>query len=414
MIILIGDKDSKRTDYFIKAALSRGAQVRLITWEELLGLTIGGRTDGIFTSCLMQCTELNTEDFLMKRISDMLSEKELQEAVIKIEPPSYEIADFSEMSKELSSYLKILNGLECLPCKFLNSPKVIGEVLNKRIVKKRLIENGISATAMFMEKVSGFSELLDLMMEKHCYSVFLKPVYFSGAAGVTAFRINPDRKAKQEFHKVVKEGESGLKRFKMKLYSSAFLKDKKLYNSKQLFTMENPEEIREFLDVLFSVDVMAERWHAKDTVIMQESFMERVQKLPEIYDSKGDLNKDEQYVFFHGKRMSYDLRVVYQFGHIAHIVARLAKGPITNLHLNNHGEKTETIGLSQKKITEIEKLCREAINLFPGLNIAGIDIMLDKGSQRPRIIEINGQGDLIYQDIFGENKIYGEQVERNL
>ena len=36
--------------------------------------------------------------------------------------------------------------------------------------------------------------------------------------------------------------------------------------------------------------------------------------------------------------------------------------------------------------------------------------MLDRGSRKPRIIEINGQGDLIYQDIFSENKIYTEQV----
>ena len=44
--------------------------------------------------------------------------------------------------------------------------------------------------------------------------------------------------------------------------------------------------------------------------------------------------------------------------------------------------------------------------------MAGIDILLERKTMRPLIIEMNGQGDLIYQDIFGENNIYREQVEK--
>ena len=36
---------------------------------------------------------------------------------------------------------------------------------------------------------------------------------------------------------------------------------------------------------------------------------------------------------------------------------------------------------------------------------------MEKGSLRPRIIELNGQGDLIYQDIYSENRIYRHQAE---
>lgn len=42
--------------------------------------------------------------------------------------------------------------------------------------------------------------------------------------------------------------------------------------------------------------------------------------------------------------------------------------------------------------------------------MTGIDLLLEKGTMRPRVIEINGQGDLIYQDIYRENRIYQEQV----
>lgn len=336
MIILIGDRASKRTEYFLKAGDK--AAVRLVTWDELLNKGV----KGIFPKI-----------------------NELQGAVIKIEPPSYKIIEFSEMERELHSYLKILGKMEGLSCRFLNHPRAIGEALDKRIVKKKLMEHEISTTKMLMERVGDFPTLLDFMRKERCYNVFLKPVYFSGAAGVTAFRINP--KGKEE---------------SLKLYTSAFIKDGKLCNSKRIFVMEEPQEIKEFLEMLFTMDVIVERWHPKASVSLQ------------------------------GQKMSYDLRVVYQFGHIAHIVARLAKGPITNLHLNNRGESIEKIGLSQKKAAEIEELCGMAMRLFPGLNTAGIDIMLDEGSEKPRIIEINGQGDLIYQDIFNENRIYKEQVER--
>ena len=44
------------------------------------------------------------------------------------------------------------------------------------------------------------------------------------------------------------------------------------------------------------------------------------------------------------------------------------------------------------------------------VQVAGIDVMLDKKTGKPRIIEINGQGDLLYQDIYGENIIYRNQI----
>ena len=47
---------------------------------------------------------------------------------------------------------------------------------------------------------------------------------------------------------------------------------------------------------------------------------------------------------------------------------------------------------------------------FPALSYAGIDVMLKKNTLKPLIIEINGKGDLLYQDIFYENSIYKNQL----
>ena len=90
---------------------------------------------------------------------------------------------------------------------------------------------------------------------------------------------------------------------------------------------------------------------------------------------------------------------------------RQSDGPVTNLHLNNQAADIKELGLSGRIMSGIEEICNQAVSLFDGLNVAGIDVMLDKGSRKPRIIEINGQGDLIYQDIFSENIIYRKQAE---
>ena len=62
-------------------------------------------------------------------------------------------------------------------------------------------------------------------------------------------------------------------------------------------------------------------------------------------------------------------------------------------------------------VEEVERLCLQALACFPGLRSAGVDVLLEKGSLKPRIIEMNGQGDLIYQDIYQDNGIYGHQAE---
>ena len=63
-------------------------------------------------------------------------------------------------------------------------------------------------------------------------------------------------------------------------------------------------------------------------------------------------------------------------------------------------------------ICKIEELCQEAVDCFKGLNYAGIDILLRGKNLEPVIIEMNAQGDLIYQDIYNENKIYKNQLIR--
>ncbi len=324
MIVLIGTRHSKRTDYFLRAAGDHGIPVRFMDWSELSGINV---------------------------------EQELKGAAVKLDPPSYSIVELSVMERRLADYREALRELDGLPCTYLNRPEAVRQVLDKSLVKRELQKKGIAVTEMLAEGIHSAGELLERMDSLRCYNVFLKPVFFSGAAGVAAFRMQPA---------------SG----KMKLYTSSRLQQGKLCNTKKIFCLEKKEEIMAFLDALSAMDIMVERWYPKDT--------------------------------FGGK--SYDLRVVFQFGHIAHIVVRRSDGPITNLHLNNQAESIGKLGLSGETFAEIGTLCREACGVFGELRSAGVDVMLDKGSRKPRIIEINGQGDLIYQDIYNKNRIYEEQV----
>lgn len=69
------------------------------------------------------------------------------------------------------------------------------------------------------------------------------------------------------------------------------------------------------------------------------------------------------------------------------------------------------LGLPAPVLESVGEICRKAMGCFTGLRSAGIDILLEKGSLKPRIIEMNAQGDLIYQDIYHQNLIYGHQAE---
>ena len=337
-MILIGALEGKRTDYMRRAAAAEGISLELLPWDLLLNPS---PPDKISEDALPSHPAMDR----------------LQGKAVKIDPPPSRAYDLEWMKGQLGAYRDALKGLAGAECRFLNTPEAISHLLDKRYAKQLLMEKGIPVTEMFSEEIRDTEQLLELMERRRCYSVFVKPRYFSGAAGVAAFRSHPGRG-------------------RFCLYTSCRLEKNELVNTKKLARREHPGEIRLLLDRLLALDCVVERWHPKAN--------------------------------FQGK--SYDLRVVYQFDHAAFIVARQSAGPITNLHLNNQALPVECLGLAPSLLDEIESICAQACSAFPGLSMAGVDILLERETLRPRIIEMNGQGDLIYQDIFGENQIYREQA----
>ncbi len=332
--VLLGNPDTKRTEYLRQAAARAAVPVLFVDWTDYTGWI------------------------------DNMGDNQEAGYFLKIDPPLWKSCALGELDGLVSGYRGRLEELERAaqrhPIEFLNTPLSIGQLLDKRECKARLSAFGLPVTEMLQgRKGRTAGKLLEEMKAQAVCQVFIKPVNGSGAAGVSAFRWQP------------RTGQ-------MALYTCALERpDTGFVNTKCLRRFSKPAEVVSLLDKLLNLDCVVERWYAK-----------------------------AEYQGY-----SYDLRAVMQEERMDFLLARLSKGPITNLHLNNHPLEAAALGLPGTALEEIERVCRKAMDCFPGLRSAGIDILLEKGSLRPRIIEMNAQGDLIYQDIYNHNVIYSHQAE---
>lgn len=329
-IILIGEADSKRTEFFFKAANKQQIKIKFLSWSD------------------------------WKR-------QDIEGGFVKIDPPSFDEYNILALPEKIKDYQEQLVYLEKIgketEVRFLNSPSGILLLLDKAACKEKLQEHNLRVTTIIGKNPKNLWELKAIMEKKKCRSVFLKPVHGSGAAGILALSMQPHT------------GE-------MAAYTAACVKKNRLLQQKKIRRITDEKEIEEIVNAITSLNTIVERWYPKAGI----------------------------------GRETFDFRVLWQFGRMEYIVARKSATPITNLHLNNGAVFLEEIFKTQASwnhshtLKDIETLCREAMAVFPQVQMAGLDIMLDKKTGEPRIIEINGQGDLLYQDIYGENLIYTNQI----
>ena len=377
--VVLGNPDTKRTHYLGRAAREAGLHVLFLNWDRW------------------------RENFPQGKV------------FLKVDPPVWGDYSLELLGKLVENYREQLEELGRLArlrdVEFFNEPEAITALLDKKGCKARLVTAGLAVSeeirpdgrsgsggddsekersvkagdeapgagqqpeAEFKSEagrqpgaglIGNGEELLEIMRTRRVYQVFIKPLCGSGAAGVAAFRWHPGtgRMVLYTCARVCADGEG-------KAPGSG------LVNTKRLQKIVDSGQALSMADRLLRLGCIVERWYAK-----------------------------AEYQGF-----SYDLRAVMQDGRMDFCLARLSRGPITNLHLNNHPLKLGMLGLSGQVSDEIGELCRNAMRCFPGLRSAGIDILLERGSLRPRIIEMNAQGDLIYQDIYAQNLIYRHQAE---
>ena len=365
--VLLGSPGTKRTIYLEKGAEAEGISFRLLDWKEFP-----------FRSADSPASPLRKDLVLKNDFRDdtaladpFWNETAWENVFLKIDPPLWESCCLDELNILAQDYEKKLQWLAELGKKrqitFLNKPEDILALLDKRACKRRLAEAGIPVTeeldgigrAVFpvaetldsvgqavlpvaetLDGVGRADLLLDSMERRRIFQVFIKPVCGSGAAGAAAFRWQP---------------RSG----RMILYTCAMENPEtgRLVNTKRLRRFTDRKQVLSMIGRLLELGCIVERWYAKA-------------------EHNG---------------FSYDLRAVVQDGRMDFILARLSSGPITNLHLNNHPLKGNELGLPCHVMEDVEQLCIRAAGCYPELRSVGIDVLLEKGSLRPRIIELNGQ-----------------------
>ena len=300
------------------------------------------------------------DEYFEKNLEKLFFEKfSHKPCFIKIDPISNYSVYVDELDNNIQRYNDILTSLSNISgIVFLNSPKSIKSTLNKIKCKKKLQDANISTTPMLDLRCSCFDELIYYLREKNISNVFIKPNFGSGACGVISSKYNK-------------------KIDKMKIQTSMNYENGRYINTKKLFNITDKDIIYKLTDFILKKGAIVERWIPKD-----------------------DVNK-----------IVYDLRLVYQFGNLEFTQARGSrKGSITNLHLNNMPLDISSINLTEEIKQDINKLCQKSMEQFPNLNVAGFDILLEKNTKKPYIIEINSQGDLMYKDIFDKNTIYKNQI----
>lgn len=324
-ILVVGSRESRRGEWFEKAAMLLGFSVKYIEWEHV-------------------------------------KEQKLAPSMfIKLDPPSSPGADFDQLDSYVEWYkrqLSYLNSLGELP--FLNSPAAIALTLDKVSCKRRLAESGIPVTPAIEAEIGSYDELILFLKSGRVRDIFIKPRFGAGAAGILAYRFHPG--TGQEV-----------------LYTSMKREGNKLYNTKAVYRLTEHDEIKWMADRILKQPVILEKWIPKAR----------------------------------HQGIGYDIRAVYQFGQVDFMVARGSSFPMTNLHLNNHAIPFGDLCLAEAMIEEIKELCCRTAQCMEGLFVAGIDILITPSGSL-KVIEVNGQGDLIYQDIFHENLIYRRQIEEGV
>lgn len=179
--------------------------------------------------------------------------------------------------------------------------------------------------------------------------VFVKLPGGSSASGVAAFRWQR-RTGRQVLRTTLEmRGEVGHRRF---------------YNSLRPQVYRDPADIAAVLDFLFSQEAFVEPWIAKP---------------------------------LHGGK-AWDLRILGVAGRARHRLARLSRGPMTNLHLGNERLDPAALDLSADDWSQVEAVVASALARFPESLYAGLDVVVQREPERPTcavVLEANAFGDLL-------------------
>jgi hypothetical protein len=239
----------------------------------------------------------------------------------------------------------------CPPHVLTNRPADIEVLFDKNRCQELFARQGIPVPRG-LGPVHSFAQLHERMRQTGCQRVFVKFAHGSSASGVVAYQISGARQqALTTVEMVRRQGEL------------------LLYNSRRIRRYHRPDEIVALINALAREGVRVEEWMPKAGI--------------------------NEHVF--------DLRIVVIAGQVRHVVVRMSRNPMTNLHLlSRRGDLPALLTrMGPEAWQAARRTCEQAAAVFPRSLHLGVDLLITPGYRRHAVLEGNAFGDLL-PDVLSE------------
>jgi hypothetical protein len=233
----------------------------------------------------------------------------------------------------------------CPPHALTSRPAEVEILFDKCRCQERFARHGIPVPRG-LGPVRSFEGLHERMRQTGCRRVFVKLAHGSSASGVVAYQTSGARRQALTTVEMVREhGEL------------------RLYNSRRIRRYHKPAEVADLIDALAREGVRVEEWVPKAGL--------------------------DEHVF--------DLRVVVIAGRARHVVVRMSRSPMTNLHLlNRRGDLSAVIErMGPEAWQAVCRTCERAAAVFPASLHVGVDLLIAPDFRRHAVLEGNAFGDLL-------------------
>ncbi len=242
---------------------------------------------------------------------------------------------------------------------YLNAPNDLLRMTDKLACQQHLANAGLPIPAL-LGPIAGYEDMRERMRQHDCSQVFIKARYGSSGAGVLAYRRRRD------------DREIAIGPIEWQTSAHGI----HLFNALRQQRYIKSTEIAPIVDALAKQGAYLEHWIPKPAV-------------PGTRDNH------------------YDLRVVALDGQPRQRIARISRGPLTNLHLGNRRLPAETL-LDPAALATLESVTARAATAFTASRMIGFDLILR--SSRAWLLEANGFGDLLLNVHWAGRTTYEDQA----
>lgn len=210
--------------------------------------------------------------------------------------------------------------------------------------------------------IQNYDHLQAMMDEVGCDRVFIKLAHGSAASGVVAYERH--RGQERAITTVERATDSG---------------DLRFYNSRKVFQYRKPHYIADIINFLAKERIQVEAWIPKARIEGRE----------------------------------FDLRVVVIAGKARHVVVRLGRSPMTNLHLGSDRRSIDHLPdrLRSSDWQMMMHTCEQAAACFPNSLYCGVDLLITPNWQDHYILEANAFGDLVKGTTWQGKDTYTTELE---